>query len=127
MNSTLIMSSSTVTSPTSPLIKAVVGITTATQVTYSIICTIAFLGNTLVILVFVWDKKLLNKSYNILILSVAIADVLTAITLITNPAFVIGDGLPHPTPSWASYSAESYGVVSFSSSTSFSPFIFAWR
>ena len=99
MNSTLIMSPSTVTSPTSPLIKTVVGITTATQVTYSIICTIAFLGNTLVILVFVWDKKLLNKSYNILILSLAIVDVLTAITLITNPAFVIGDGFPHPTNS----------------------------
>ena len=99
MNSTLNTSSSTVTSPTSPLIKAVVGITTATQVTYSIICTIAFLGNSLVILVFVWDKKLLNKSYNILILSLAVADVLTAITLITNPAFVIGDGFPYPTNS----------------------------
>ena len=55
------------------------------------------LGNTLVILVFVWDKKLLKKSYNMLILSLAISDVLTAFLLITNPAFVLGDAFPYPT------------------------------
>ena len=55
------------------------------------------MGNTLVILVFVWDKKLLKKSYNMLILSLAISDVLTAFLLITNPAFVLGDAFPYPT------------------------------
>ena len=74
-----------------------VGLTTFTQTTYSILATIAIIGNTLVILVFIQDKKLLKKSYNMLILSLAIADVLTAIILITNPAFVLGDAFPYPT------------------------------
>ena len=73
------------------------GITTFTRTTYSILATVAMIGNTLVILVFVWDKKLLKKSYNMLILSLAISDVLTAILLITNPAFVLGDAFPYPT------------------------------
>lgn len=73
------------------------GITTFTRTTYSILATVAILGNTLVILVFVWDKKLLKKSYNMLILSLAISDVLTAFLLITNPAFVLGDAFPYPT------------------------------
>ena len=55
------------------------------------------IGNMLVILVFVWEKKLLKKSYNMLILSLAIADVLTAFLLITNPVFVLGDSFPYPT------------------------------
>ena len=72
------------------------GITPFTQISYSIIATVAFLGNTLVISIFARDRKLLKKSYNVLILSLAIADVLTAITLITNPAFVLGDAFPYP-------------------------------
>ena len=74
-----------------------VGITTFTQTSYSILATIAIFGNAFVILVFIQDKKLLKKSYNMLILSLAIADVLTAIILITNPAFVLGDAFPYPT------------------------------
>ena len=73
------------------------GLTTFTQVTYSVLASIALVGNTLVILVFIQDRKLLRKSYNILILSLAVADVLTAISLITNPAFVLGDAFPYPT------------------------------
>ena len=73
------------------------GITTFTRTTYSILATVAVIGNSLVILVFVWDKKLLKKSYNMLILSLAISDVLTAILLITNPAFVLGEAFPYPT------------------------------
>lgn len=72
------------------------GITAFTQITYSIIATVAFFGNILVISIFLRDKKLLKKSYNMLILSLAIADVLTAILLITNPAFVLGDAFPYP-------------------------------
>ena len=34
-----------------------------------------------------WEKKLLKKSYNILILSLAITDALTDICLVTNPAY----------------------------------------
>ena len=74
-----------------------VGITTFTRTIYSILATIAIIGNVFVILVFIQDKKLLKKSYNMLILSLAIADVLTAIILITNPAFVLGDAFPYPT------------------------------
>ena len=73
------------------------GITTFTRTTYSILATVAVIGNAVVILVFVWDKKLLKKSYNMLILSLAISDVLTAILLITNPVFVLGDAFPYPT------------------------------
>ena len=73
------------------------GLTTFTQVSYSVLASIALVGNTLVILVFIQDRKLLRKSYNILILSLAVADVLTAISLITNPAFVLGDAFPYPT------------------------------
>ena len=73
------------------------GMTTFTRTTYSILATVAMIGNTLIILVFVWDKKLLKKSYNMLILSLAISDVLTAFLLITNPAFVLGDAFPYPT------------------------------
>ena len=51
---------------------------------------------TLVILFFIQDRKLVRKSYNILILSLAVADILTAINLITNPAFVLGDAFPYP-------------------------------
>ena len=73
------------------------GVTLFTQVSYSIIATVAFGGNLLVILIFVQDKKLLKKSYNMLILSLAISDLLTAIFLVTNPAFVLGDVFPYPT------------------------------
>lgn len=72
------------------------GLTPYTQVTYSVIATIAFLGNMCVISIFLRDRKLLKKSYNMLILSLAIADVLTAILLISNPAFVLGDAFPYP-------------------------------
>ena len=72
------------------------GITIYTQVTYSLIASVAFIGNMLVISFFWRDPKLLKKSYNILILSLAIADVLTAICLITNPGFVLGDAFPYP-------------------------------
>ena len=72
------------------------GSTPASQVIYSIVAIVALLGNTLVILVFIFDKKQLKKSYNKLILSLAIADVLTAVSLITNPAFVLCNSFPYP-------------------------------
>lgn len=84
-------------SPSSAVSQTVSGSTTASQVIYSIVSLVALLGNTLVILVFIFDKKLLKKSYNTLIFSLAIADVLTAMSLITNPAFVLGDSFPYPT------------------------------
>ena len=87
------ISNTSTTVPNQPL----PGITTFTRTTYSILATVAIIGNILVILVFVWDKKLLKKSYNMLILSLAISDVLTAFLLITNPAFVLGDAFPYPT------------------------------
>ena len=99
MNSTVNTSSNAMASPAGslPLSKPSSGITTTTQAIYAIISTIAILGNTLTILVFFLDRKLLKKSYNVFILFLAIADVLTAINLITNPAFVLGDAFPYPT------------------------------
>ena len=99
-NSSLISNSTNSTpSPSTPdsSLTAPRGITPFTQITYSVIATIAFLGNMLVISIFWRDRALLKKSYNMLILSLAIADVLTAISLITNPAFVLGDAFPYPT------------------------------
>ena len=43
-----------------------------------------------------WEKKLLKKSYNILILSLAITDALTSICLVTNPAYIYGDLFSYP-------------------------------
>ena len=97
MNSSFDNSSQETISPSPPPSKPAYAITPLSRAIYSIVSIVAFLGNTLVILVFVWDKKLLKKSYNVLILSLAIADVLTAVTLITNPTFVLGDSLPYPT------------------------------
>ena len=74
-----------------------VGGITKIQIVICIISIFAFLGNTLTILVFVRDKTLLKKSYNAFILFLAIADVLTAILLITSPRFALGDLIPCPT------------------------------
>ena len=101
MNNSSISNLTNSTSSPSPLqdsgLTAPRGITPFTHITYSVIATIAFLGNMLVISIFWRDRRLLKKSYNMLILSLAIADVLTAITLITNPALVLGDAFPYPT------------------------------
>ena len=97
MNSTLNISSNAITSPTPPQSSGVPGISPVTQATYSIVSVITILGNMLTIMVFIQEKNLLKKSYNNLIMSLAIADVLTDITLITNPAFVLGDAFPYPT------------------------------
>ncbi|XP_068735399.1 melatonin receptor type 1B-like [Montipora capricornis] len=84
------------TAVTDSSLSAPPGITTYTQVTYAVIATVAFLGNMLVISIFWHDRNLLKKSYNILILSLAIGDVMTAISLATNPAFLLGDAFPYP-------------------------------
>ena len=100
-NSSTGSNSTNSTSSPSPLpdsgLTAPCGITPFTQITYSVIASLAFFGNMLVISIFWRDRNLLKKSYNMLILSLAIADVLTAITLITNPAFVLGESFPYPT------------------------------
>ena len=43
-----------------------------------------------------WEKKLLKKSYNILILSLAITDALTGICLVTNPTYIYSDLFSYP-------------------------------
>ena len=84
-------------SPSSTVSQTAPGSTLASQVIFVLLSVVAFLGNSLVVLVFIYDKKLLKKSYNKLIFTLAIADVLTAVTLISNPAFVLGDSFPYPT------------------------------
>ena len=74
-----------------------VGGITKIQIVICIISIFAFLGNTLTILVFVRDKKLLKTFYNSFILFLAIADVLTAIFLITSPRFALDALIPRPT------------------------------
>lgn len=97
MNSSLNKISTMETSPISSQTIAASGITNTTQVMCSVLCTLAIPGNMVTILVFISERRLLEKSYNILILTLAIADVMTAILLITNPSFVVGNAFPYPT------------------------------
>ena len=96
MNHSLNTLSNAITSPTPPQSDEVRGISLTTQVTYSIICTTAILGNTLTIIMFVLERMLLKKTHSVLILTLAIADVLTAINVITSPTYVLGDAFPTP-------------------------------
>ena len=68
-----------------------------TQLTNSILAILGILGNTMTILLFFHDKKLLKKSYNVFILCLAIADMLTSILVITSPGFGLGDLIARPT------------------------------
>ncbi|XP_068755825.1 somatostatin receptor type 5-like [Montipora capricornis] len=67
-----------------------------TQISYGIICVMAIFGNTLTIVMFVMERQLLKKSYNVLIMFLAISDVLTAVNIIINPFFILGDAFPYP-------------------------------
>lgn len=89
---------STTISSAAPARDVEIGRSLYTQTTCVIIATVAFLGNLLVILLLLLNRaKLLKKSYNMLILCLAISDVLTALMLVTNPALVLGDAFPYPT------------------------------
>lgn len=66
-------------------------------ISYICICVLAIFGNSLTIVMFILERQLLKKSYNILILVLAITDVLTAVNVIVNPSFVLGDAFPYPT------------------------------
>ena len=70
---------------------------TKSQITNCILSIFGILGNTLTILVFVLDRQLLKTSYNVFILCLAIADMLTSILLLTSPGFGLGDLYPRPT------------------------------
>ena len=67
------------------------------QMTNCILSIFEIFGNTLTIMVFVRDKKLLKKSHNVFILCLAIADVLTSILVLTSRGFGLGDLYPRPT------------------------------
>lgn len=83
--------------PTLPAGNANGGLNPVARVCYTIICVLAIFGNSLTIVMFAKERNLLKKSYNILILALAIADVLTAINVIIHPAYVLGDAFPRPT------------------------------
>lgn len=97
MNSSLNSSSNAVTHPNPLPSNEDGGINPIIRTCHIIICILAISGNSLTILMFAKERKLLKKEYNILILTLAIADVLTAINVITSPAFVLGDAFPYPT------------------------------
>ena len=98
MNSTNVSSNASTTVSSAALASEVkIGRSLYTQTTCFVIATMAFLGNLLVILLILVKKgKFLKKSYNILILSLAMSDILTALMLVTNPALVLGDAFPYP-------------------------------
>ena len=66
-----------------------------TQISYGIISVMAIFGNTLTIVMFVIERQLLKKSYNVLIMCLAISDGLTAFNIIINPFYVLGDAFPY--------------------------------
>ena len=70
---------------------------TKSQITNCILSIFGIFANTLTILVFVLDRQLLKTSYNVFIICLAIADVLTSILLLTSPGFGLGDLYPPPT------------------------------
>ena len=65
-----------------------------TQISYGIIC--AIFGNTLTIVMLVMERQILKKSYNVLIMFLAIYDGLTAVNIIINPFYVLGDAFSYP-------------------------------
>ena len=99
MNSSSLNSSSSVITSSAPPLSHThgAGKSPSMQVGYIIICVAAILGNTLTILTFTLERRLLKKSYNILILTLAIADVLTATMVIISPSYVLGKAFPFPT------------------------------
>ena len=97
MNSSSLNSSSSVITSSAPSHTHGARESPTMQVGYIIICVTAILGNTLTILTFSLERRLLKKSYNILIVTLAIADVLTAIMVIISPAYVLGKAFPYPT------------------------------
>ena len=97
MNYSLNSSSNATTVLNPPRSNTDSGINPVIRISHVIICVTAILGNTLTIVMFSLERKLLKKSYNILILTLAIADVLTAIMVITSPAYVLGDTFRYPT------------------------------
>lgn len=52
------------------------------SIAYFVISSVVFFGNLLVILAFVFDKRVFRKNYNICILALAISDVLSAVNVI---------------------------------------------
>ena len=59
------------------------------KVIFSIIAVIGFLGNTLTVLLFLRNLKWLKKTYNCLILALAIQDILLAICVMVIPGFFL--------------------------------------
>ena len=51
---------------------------------------------TLTIVMLVMERQILKKSYNVLIMFLAIYDGLTAVNIIINPFYVLGDAFSYP-------------------------------
>ncbi len=62
------------------------------KVIFSVIAVIAFLGNTLTVLLFLSKSKWLKKTYNCLIFALAIQDILLAICIMVLPGFILENG-----------------------------------
>ena len=70
---------------------------TTVAVGYICISVMALFGNTLTIMMFALEKQLLKKSFNILILVLAITDVLIAVNVSLNPTYgLLLDGTSFP-------------------------------
>ena len=68
--------------------------TQAIYVAQIIIAGLAFCGNLLVCVLFLKNKILLKKSYNVILLILAITDLLTASTLLVSSALILSGSLP---------------------------------
>ena len=88
-----------------------------------VIAVVAFVGNTLTVVLFIKKSKWLKKAHGCLIFALSIQDILTAICLLSLPSFVLDhDAYPLPSSSiardifcslvWSQYFAFALGVTS---------------
>ena len=90
---------------------------------FVVIAVVAFIGNTLTVVLFVKKSKWLKKAHGCLIFALSIQDILTAICLLSLPSFVLDhDAYPLPSSSiardifcslvWSRYFAFALGITS---------------
>ena len=64
---------------------------TFSKVAYSVTASIALVGNLCVVYMFARRRKLLEKSHNICILNLALTDIFTALSILSNPRMVLDE------------------------------------
>ncbi|RDD36903.1 Somatostatin receptor type 1 [Trichoplax sp. H2] len=69
-----------------------------TQIVLGIIAVLSIVGNMFVFVVFLYSPRLKNSSHGILIGNLALVDMLTGVSIIITPAYIIRENYHHPPP-----------------------------